>query len=139
MLYSNRCTFSQGECGRYPETETPTKGCCRIPVIQSNPSVCKFDRTDEDGYYHRSLSEPRQTDSFNFVCFVQAKTCLDHRAMPMDGMTLTEALHQHGINIRYLGTVLEYIERIPQKERLDHVYVSVYVCKIRFERVPHAC
>lgn len=46
--------------------------------------------------------------------------------MPMDGVTLTEALHQHGINIRYMGAVLEYIEKIPQKERLDHVYVSVY-------------
>lgn len=63
----------------------------------------------------------------DFVSFVQAKSCLDHRAMPMDGMTLTEALHQHGINIRYLGTLLEYIEKIPQKERLDHVYVSVYL------------
>lgn len=53
--------------------------------------------------------------------------------MPMDGMTLTDALHHHGINIRYLGTVLEYIERIPQKERLDHVYVSVYLTAQRFD------
>lgn len=45
--------------------------------------------------------------------------------MPTDGVTLTEALHQHGINIRYLGTLLEYIEEFPLKERLDHVYVSV--------------
>lgn len=44
--------------------------------------------------------------------------------MPMDGFTLTEALHQYGINIRYLGTVLEYIEKSPQKIKLDHVYVS---------------
>lgn len=45
--------------------------------------------------------------------------------MPMDGFTLTEALHQHGINVRYLGTVLEFIEKSPQKTKLDHVYVSV--------------
>ncbi|KAK3523983.1 hypothetical protein QTP70_017491 [Hemibagrus guttatus] len=50
------------------------------------------------------------------------KSCADHTTMPMDGFTLTEALHQHGINIRYLGTVLEFIEKSPQKTKLDHVY-----------------
>ncbi|KAK1788065.1 hypothetical protein P4O66_016542, partial [Electrophorus voltai] len=50
------------------------------------------------------------------------QSCLDHTSMPMDGGTLTEALHQHGINVRYLGTVLEYIEKSPQKLRLDHIY-----------------
>ncbi|XP_016324965.1 clustered mitochondria protein homolog isoform X1 [Sinocyclocheilus anshuiensis] len=57
------------------------------------------------------------------------KSCLDHTSMPTDGVTLTEALHQHGINIRYLGTVLEYIEKIPQKERLDHVY-RIALCEL---------
>uniref|UniRef100_A0A8C2ERV1 Clustered mitochondria protein homolog n=1 Tax=Cyprinus carpio TaxID=7962 RepID=A0A8C2ERV1_CYPCA len=57
------------------------------------------------------------------------KSCLDHTSMPLDGVTLTEALHQHGINIRYLGTVLEYIEKIPQKERLDHVY-RIALCEL---------
>lgn len=44
--------------------------------------------------------------------------------MPMDGFTLTEALHHHGINIRYLGTLLEFIEKAPQRIRLYHVYVG---------------
>ncbi|KTG39713.1 hypothetical protein cypCar_00017958 [Cyprinus carpio] len=52
------------------------------------------------------------------------KSCLDHTSMPTDGVTLTEALHQHSINILYLGTVLEYTEKISQKERPDHVYVT---------------
>ncbi|XP_058615136.1 clustered mitochondria protein homolog isoform X2 [Onychostoma macrolepis] len=57
------------------------------------------------------------------------KSCLDHTSMPTDGDTLTEALHQHGINIRYLGTVLEYTEKIPQKDRLDHVY-RIALCEL---------
>lgn len=28
---------------------------------------------------------------------------------PMDGQTLTEALHAHGINVRYIGQVRHYM------------------------------
>lgn len=35
--------------------------------------------------------------------FVQDLCTLE--VSPMDGQTLTEALHAHGINLRYLGTV----------------------------------
>ncbi|CAG6003839.1 unnamed protein product [Menidia menidia] len=50
------------------------------------------------------------------------KDCLDHSALPMDGATLTEALHQRGINVRYLGTVLEFVEKTPAKAQLEHFY-----------------
>ncbi|TNN44060.1 Clustered mitochondria [Liparis tanakae] len=40
------------------------------------------------------------------------KDCLDHSALPMDGATLTEALRQRGINIRYLGTRIGISELI---------------------------
>ncbi|KAJ0063511.1 hypothetical protein NL108_002680 [Boleophthalmus pectinirostris] len=50
------------------------------------------------------------------------KDCLDHSALPMDGATLTEALHQRGINVRYLGTVLDFIDKTPAKSQLEHVY-----------------
>ncbi|XP_035478832.2 clustered mitochondria protein homolog isoform X2 [Scophthalmus maximus] len=50
------------------------------------------------------------------------KDCLDHSALPMDGATLTEALHQRGINIRYLGTVLEFVDKTPAKAQLEHFY-----------------
>uniref|UniRef100_A0AAQ5YAR5 Clustered mitochondria protein homolog n=1 Tax=Amphiprion ocellaris TaxID=80972 RepID=A0AAQ5YAR5_AMPOC len=50
------------------------------------------------------------------------KDCLDHSALPMDGVTLTEALHQRGINIRYLGTVLEFVDKTPAKAQLQHFY-----------------
>ncbi|XP_034556183.1 clustered mitochondria protein homolog isoform X1 [Notolabrus celidotus] len=50
------------------------------------------------------------------------KDCLDHSAVPMDGATLTEALHQRGINVRYLGTVLEFVDKTPAKAQLEHFY-----------------
>uniref|UniRef100_A0A4W4HUI2 Clustered mitochondria protein homolog n=1 Tax=Electrophorus electricus TaxID=8005 RepID=A0A4W4HUI2_ELEEL len=50
------------------------------------------------------------------------KDGLDHTALPMDGATLTEALHQRGINVRYLGSVLEFVDKMPAKVQLDHFY-----------------
>lgn len=42
----------------------------------------------------------------------------------MDGATFAEALHQRGINMRYLGNVLEFVDKMPAKPQLEHVYVS---------------
>ncbi|XP_041919207.1 clustered mitochondria protein homolog isoform X1 [Alosa sapidissima] len=50
------------------------------------------------------------------------KDCLDHSALPMDGTTLTEALHQRGINVRYLGTVLDFVDKTPAKTQLEYFY-----------------
>ena len=60
------------------------------------------------------------------VCvFEQVKDCLDHSTLPMDGATLTEALHQRGINARYLGNVLQFVDKTPAKAQLEHFYVSL--------------
>lgn len=50
---------------------------------------------------------------------------MDHSTLPMDGATLTEALHQRGINVRYLGTILEFVDKTPAKAQLEHFYVSL--------------
>ncbi|XP_046891508.1 clustered mitochondria protein homolog isoform X2 [Hypomesus transpacificus] len=57
------------------------------------------------------------------------KDCLDHSALPMDGATLTEALHQRGINIRYLGNVLEFVDKTPAKAQLEHFY-RIGICEL---------
>ncbi|KAM3869170.1 clustered mitochondria protein homolog [Diretmus argenteus] len=49
------------------------------------------------------------------------RDCLDQTAVPMDGATLTSALHQRGVSVRYLGTVLEVLERAEERGRLSHV------------------
>ncbi|XP_054857131.1 clustered mitochondria protein homolog isoform X1 [Eublepharis macularius] len=50
------------------------------------------------------------------------KDCLDHTMLPMDGATLAEAMHQRGINMRYLGKVVDFITKTPARTQLDHVY-----------------
>lgn len=43
----------------------------------------------------------------------------------MDGATLAEAMHQRGINMRYLGKVVDFIAKTPARAQLDHIYVSI--------------
>lgn len=42
----------------------------------------------------------------------------------MDGATLAEVMRQRGINMRYLGKVLDLVLRSPARHQLDHIYVS---------------
>uniref|UniRef100_A0A671X1J5 Clustered mitochondria homolog n=1 Tax=Sparus aurata TaxID=8175 RepID=A0A671X1J5_SPAAU len=49
------------------------------------------------------------------------KDCLNHAAVPMDGATLTSALHQRGVNVRYLGTLLSELEKMEERGRLSHI------------------
>lgn len=62
-----------------------------------------------------------------FIMVLQIKDCLEHTALPMDGATLTEVLHQRGINVRYLSNVLEFVDKMPAKPQLDHFYVSIFI------------
>nr|XP_020666387.1 clustered mitochondria protein homolog [Pogona vitticeps] len=50
------------------------------------------------------------------------KDCLDHTVLPMDGATLVEAMHQRGINMRYLGKVVDFVTQTPARTQLDHIY-----------------
>lgn len=45
----------------------------------------------------------------------------------MDGASLKEALHQRGINLRYLGHVMKTINQSEHKERLRHIMVCQLV------------
>lgn len=47
--------------------------------------------------------------------------CLQSNEAPMDGTTLKQALHQRGINLRYLGHVIKTINLSEHKERLRHI------------------
>ncbi|XP_029304608.1 LOW QUALITY PROTEIN: clustered mitochondria protein homolog [Cottoperca gobio] len=49
------------------------------------------------------------------------RDCLDHTAVPMDGATLTSVLHQRGVNVRYLGTLLRELDRGEERGRLSHI------------------
>lgn len=45
----------------------------------------------------------------------------------MDGLTLTAALHQRGLNVRYLGTLLMELEWVEEKGRLRYIQVATAV------------
>uniref|UniRef100_I3K7Q7 Clustered mitochondria protein homolog n=1 Tax=Oreochromis niloticus TaxID=8128 RepID=I3K7Q7_ORENI len=51
--------------------------------------------------------------------------CLHSSEAPMDGVTLKNALHQRGINLRYLGHVLKAIAQSEHKEHLRHIMRTV--------------
>ena len=56
-------------------------------------------------------------DATDFVITVQVPAficdCLDHSTAPMDGQTLAAAIHNRGINVRYLGKITEMLAKVP--------------------------
>uniref|UniRef100_A0A8C5LQ89 Clustered mitochondria protein homolog n=1 Tax=Leptobrachium leishanense TaxID=445787 RepID=A0A8C5LQ89_9ANUR len=50
------------------------------------------------------------------------KSCLTHIVVPLDGQGLSEAVHAHGINIRYLGRIAETIAQLEDHQILDYIY-----------------
>ncbi|XP_048859564.1 clustered mitochondria protein homolog isoform X2 [Brienomyrus brachyistius] len=87
-----------------------------------SPGVRFPDDSAEDIRKQKQLL--KDASAFMVSCQIDSlvKDCLDHTALPMDGATLTEALHQRGINVRYLGTVLEVVGKAIAKGQLDHIY-----------------
>ncbi|XP_018580277.1 clustered mitochondria protein homolog isoform X3 [Anoplophora glabripennis] len=67
-------------------------------------------------------------DAAEFLLTVQIPTfirdCLDHSSAPMDGFTLSEAMHNRGINIRYLGKVTNLLAKVKQLEYLHSIAAS---------------
>ncbi|XP_039526583.1 clustered mitochondria protein homolog isoform X2 [Pimephales promelas] len=87
-----------------------------------SPGVRFPDDSAEDIKKQKQLL--KEAAAFLVSCQIPSfvKDCLDHSTLPMDGATMIEALHQRGINIRYLGTVLEFVDNMPSKAQLEHIY-----------------
>ena len=61
------------------------------------------------------------------------RDCLDHTSTPLDGITLTEAMHQRGINMRYLGKLAQRLVKIPQ---LDY-FLTIVLSEILVRSAKH--
>ncbi|KAK7156483.1 hypothetical protein R3I94_006521 [Phoxinus phoxinus] len=87
-----------------------------------SPGVRFPDDSAEDIQKQKQLL--KEAAAFLVSCQIPSfvKDCLDHSSLPMDGATMIEALHQRGINVRYLGTVLEFVDKMPAKAQLEHIY-----------------
>ncbi|KAL1517977.1 hypothetical protein ABEB36_001669 [Hypothenemus hampei] len=72
-------------------------------------------------------------DAAEFLLTVQIPTfirdCLDHSTAPMDGATLSEAMHNRGINIRYLGKVTNLLAKVKQLEYLHSIAVGELILR----------
>merc|ERR1719431_1261690 len=72
-------------------------------------------------------------DAADFLITVQIpafiRDCLDHSTAPMDGATLADAIHNRGINMRYLGKITEMLAKVPQLEYVHVIGVTEVVIR----------
>merc|ERR1712079_609998 len=72
-------------------------------------------------------------DAADFLITVQIpafiRDCLDHSTAPMDGQTLADAVHNRGINMRYLGKIADMLAKVPQLEYVHTIAVSELVMR----------
>merc|ERR1719435_276650 len=72
-------------------------------------------------------------DAADFLITVQIpafiRDCLDHSTAPMDGQTLVDAIHNRGINMRYLGKIADMLGKVPQLEYVHVLAVSELVMR----------
>jgi len=72
-------------------------------------------------------------DAADFLITVQIpafiRDCLDHSTAPMDGQTLADAIHNRGINMRYLGKIADMLAKVPQLEYVHTIAVSELVIR----------
>merc|ERR1719382_930611 len=72
-------------------------------------------------------------DAADFLITVQIpafiRDCLDHSTAPMDGQTLADAIHNRGINMRYLGKITEMLAKVPQLEYVHVIGVTEVVIR----------
>jgi protein TIF31 len=89
-----------------------------------SPGIKHCDHLDPPIKSQRQLVK----DAAEFLLTVQIPTfirdCLDHSSAPMDGFTLSEAMHNRGINIRYLGKVTNLLAKVKQLEYLQSIAVA---------------
>ncbi|KAJ0061671.1 hypothetical protein NL108_005824 [Boleophthalmus pectinirostris] len=94
--------------------------------IRFNPDVCSPDVTfpvecAEEFLRQRQLLWHVAAFLLSHQIPALLTECLAHPTVVMDGATLTSELHRHGINVRYLGTVLEQLDSMEECVRLSHV------------------
>lgn len=102
--------------------------------IRFNPDVYSYGVTHpnslSDAFQRQRLLVKNAAD---FLLTVQipglVRDCLEHTASPIDGLTLTEALHNRGINIRYLGKIADMVAKIPQLQYFHTLAVSEILCR----------
>ncbi|CAG5872673.1 unnamed protein product [Menidia menidia] len=94
--------------------------------IRFNPDICspgvRFPSgCDEELQSHIQLIWDAAAFLLSNQIPAALQDCLEHTAVPMDGATLTSVLHQRGVNVRYLGTIMQKLEEMEERVRLSHI------------------
>ncbi|CAO1403459.1 unnamed protein product [Diamesa tonsa] len=104
--------------------------------IRFNPDVFSPGIKHMDGDEEQSSLKNQKKlvqDAAEFLLLRQIPSfihdCLDHTSAPMDGLTLTEALHNRGINMRYLGKVATLLSSLPNLEYLYTIAVAELITR----------
>nr|XP_006816525.1 PREDICTED: LOW QUALITY PROTEIN: clustered mitochondria protein homolog [Saccoglossus kowalevskii] len=106
--------------------------------VRFNPDVFSpgVKHTDPEGEY---LVRQKQVvrDAAHFLITYQIPTmikdCLEHNIAPIDGTSLSEIMHQRGINIRYISKVADLSAKLPTLSYLH----KLCVCEIISRSAKH--
>ncbi|XP_037955422.1 protein clueless [Teleopsis dalmanni] len=89
----------------------------------------------DDSNSSNSLSKQKKLvqDAAEFLVTKQipafVKEYKTHTSPPMDGTSITEALHSHGINVRYLGKVINTIANESQMDYIHRIAVMELILR----------
>lgn len=101
--------------------------------IRFNPDVFSPGIKHIDGETSLAQQKKLVQDAAEFLLLRQIPNfiseCLEHSSAPMDGATLTEQLHNRGINIRYLGKVTNLLSAVPSLEYLHSIAISELITR----------
>ncbi|XP_027022642.2 clustered mitochondria protein homolog [Tachysurus fulvidraco] len=132
-MQENEGTEDCGQSGDSRGTEAVRAACKDVGSISDiifemrfNPSVfspgVQFPKSEGAAV---ALQEKLLKEAAAFIINGQIPAfindCLHCNEMPIDGATLRQALHQKGINLRYLGLLISAINQSDNKEQLRHI------------------
>jgi len=102
--------------------------------IRFNPDVFSpgVKHKDQDGESFKKQCQLVK-DASDFLITSQIpgfiRDCLDHSSAPMDGQTLSDNLHNRGINIRYIGVIANMLSKVPQLSYIHSISVSEVIVR----------
>ena len=87
--------------------------------------------TQESEGYQKQCNLIRDASDFLLTVQIPAfiRDCLDHNSVPMDGQTLSDNLHNRGINIRYIGVIANMLAKVPQLSYIHAITVSEIITR----------
>merc|ERR1719348_1726389 len=132
-------------CGEKKEVEDSTKQIVKKAALAvGSLKETEFDIRFNPDVFSPGVVHPKENANFkkecqlvqdaaDFLITVQIpafiRDCLDHSTAPMDGATLADAIHNRGINIRYLGKITGMLQKVPQLEYVHTIAATELVMR----------